>query len=262
MHLPVWLTLYSLGILFIGGACMGSFLNCVAWRIIHHEPVFCGRSHCEICGHSLGFLDLVPIVGFLSNRGRCRYCGGKLSVGHVLAELSTGLVYLAVGLRYGVSFQMLWQLLFVSILLACAFADLHGFIIPDVFLLLGVVVRLAWLLWQKASGMLWLDSFLGALVVGGGLLAVVCLYEALRHTEAMGGGDLKMLIVTGLYFGLAGNLLCLFLSCVFGIFFGLVFTRGKAEAPFPWGPGIAAGAIVTALFGSAILEVYTSWFFL
>ena len=89
-----------------------------------------------------------------------------------------------------------------------------------------------------------------------GLLAVVTVLEKRMGREAMGGGDLKLLFVTGLFFGWKGNLLCLILACIFGIVFCLLAAGrgGEKGAPIPWGPSIALGAWVTALAGEPFIR--------
>lgn len=109
-----------------------------------------------------------------------------------------------------------------------------------------------------------LDALLGSLAVGGGLLAVVLLYEKLRKTDAMGGGDIKLLCLTGLYLGWMKNLLCLLLACVLGIVFALVTLKRRSTERdarlIPWGPSISAAAILTLLWGDAITAAYLSLF--
>ena len=87
LHLTPFLTVYCCALAALLGACMGSFLNCMAWRVVHGESVLRGRSHCDACGHMLGARDLVPIVSYLASGGRCRYCGAKLSSRHVWGEV-------------------------------------------------------------------------------------------------------------------------------------------------------------------------------
>ena len=72
LYISPGFTVYFCALAFLLGACMGSFLNCMAWRIVHGESVLRGRSHCDVCGHVLTARDLVPIVSFLAHRGRCR----------------------------------------------------------------------------------------------------------------------------------------------------------------------------------------------
>ena len=245
------------------GACMGSFLNCMAWRIVHGESVLRGRSHCDVCGHVLTAGDLVPIVSFLAHRGRCRWCGAKLSARHVWAEGLTGAAFVLILLRFDLSLQALGALTLACVLLAGALADLEGYIIPDRFIVAGVAARIPFFFfedWRRTLP----DALLGGFAVGGGLLAFVLLYEKLRRVEAMGGGDLKLLFVTGLWLGWAKNLLCLLLACLFGIAFGLATQKRRAAQEnaklFPWGPSICAAGIVTMLAGDAVIAAYGSMF--
>ena len=96
--------------------------------------------------------------------------------------------------------------------------------------------------------------------IGGGLLLIVLVYEKIRKTEAMGGGDLKLLFLTGLYLGWQRNLLCLFFACILGIVVGLATAKKREEKLFPWGPSIAAGAIISALCGGELISAYLGLF--
>ena len=243
---------------------MGSFLNCMAWRVVHGESVLRGRSHCDVCGHVLTAGDLIPVVSYLVHRGRCRWCGAKLSARHVWGEAAAAVTFTALLLRYDISLQMLEALLLACVLLACAFADLEGYIIPDRFVAAGAILRIPFFFLLPDPKGQALDALLGSLAVGGGLLIVVLLYEKLRKTDAMGGGDIKLLCLSGLYLGWMKNLLCLLLACVLGIVFALVTlkrrgTEGDARL-IPWGPSISAAAILTLLWGDAITAAYLSLF--
>ena len=263
LYLSPGLAVYFCMLAFGFGACMGSFLNCMAWRIVHGESVLRGRSHCDVCGHVLTAGDLVPIVSFLAHRGRCRWCGAKLSARHVWAEGLTGAAFVLILLRFDLSLQALGALMLACVLLAGALADLEGYIIPDRFIVAGVAARIPFFFfedWRRTLP----DALLGGFAVGGGLLAFVLLYEKLRKVEAMGGGDLKLLFVTGLWLGWAKNLLCLLLACILGIAFGLATQKRRAAQEnakvFPWGPSICAAGIVTMLAGDAVIAAYVSMF--
>lgn len=138
--------------------------------------------------------------------------------------------------------------------------------IPDRFILAGIVLRLVSLFCIDGWKQNWLDAVLGGLAVGGVLLAVVLLYEKLRKTEAMGGGDIKLLVMTGLWLGWKRNIVCLLFACVLGVACGLVSARrgsGQEDGErklIPWGPSIAAAAIVTLLCGNEIVAAYLSLF--
>ena len=263
LYITPGFTVYFCSVAFLLGACMGSFLNCMAWRIVHGESVLRGRSHCDVCGHVLTARDLVPIVSFLAHHGRCRHCGAKLSARHVWAEAVTGAVFVLIVLKFDISLQALGALALACVLLAGAFAELEGYIIPDRFVLAGIGLRVVWFFFEDWRTTL-PDALLGGFAVGGGLLAFVLLYEKLRKIEAMGGGDLKLLFVTGLWLGWAKNLLCLLLACVFGIVFGLATQKRRAQQEnakiLPWGPSICAAGIITMLAGDAVIAAYVSLF--
>lgn len=264
LHLSVGIAVYCGVLAFVLGACMGSFLGCMAWRIVHGESVLRGRSHCDVCGHVLSAADLIPIVSYLAHHGKCRYCGAKLSARHLWAELATGVTYVLLLFQFDISLQALEMILFASVLLAAAFADLEGYIIPDRFIAAGILLRVPFFFcvgdWRQTLP----DALLGGFAVGGGLLAVVLLYEKLRRVEAMGGGDLKLLFLTGLYLGWAKNLLCLLFACLLGIGFALATQKSRQTQEnaklFPWGPSICAAAIVTLLVGDRLIAAYLSLF--
>ena len=236
------ITIYICVLTVVLGACMGSFLNCMAWRIVHGESVLHGRSHCDVCGHVLGAGDLIPVVSYIIHKGRCKYCGAKLSAGHVFAEVLTALTFLLLVLKYDISLQALEYILLACLLLAAAFTDLEGYMIPDRFIVTGIVVRVVFLFLQGNVLENLMDALLGGFAVGGGLLLIV-LWQR--------------------------NILCLLIACVLGIVFAFIFPEKRTTGDgaeeedgklFPWGPSISAAAILTLLCGSEIIGVYLSLF--
>lgn len=201
LYADPFLTVYCCLLAALLGACMGSFLNCAAWRIVHGESVLRGRSHCDACGHVLAVRDLIPVVSYLAAHGRCRYCGAKLSRRHVLAEAVSALVFVTLLLHYDISLQALEGWCVAGILLACSFADLEGYIIPDRFIAVGVVLFITTLFFDPQPLRRALDGAIGGLAVAGGVLLLVLGMEKLLGREAMGGGDIKLLFLTGLFLG-------------------------------------------------------------
>ena len=231
------ITIYSCFIAALLGACMGSFLNCAAWRVVHGESVLRGRSHCDACGHVLAPRDLVPVFSYVFSHGRCRYCGAKLSPRHAVGEAVAALVFVSLLLRYDISLRTLEAWAVACLLLACAFADLEGYIIPDRFIAVGVVLFIVTLFFVPDPGKRALDGLIGGVAVGG--------------------GDIKLLFLTGLFLGWQKNLLCLLLACVVGILWGLVRAK-RGQQGLPWGPGIALAAWCAALFGQDLIDWYLS----
>ena len=258
LRLSAFITVYCCTVAALLGACTGSFLGCLAWRTVHGESVLRGRSHCDVCGHTLGVRDLVPVFSYLFSGGKCRYCGAKLSARHVWGELISGAVFVTLLLRYDISLQTLEGWLLACVLLACAFADLEGYIIPDRFIAAGVVLFAVTLFIEPEPFRRLADGLLGGVGVGGGLLLLSLYMDKRMKRETLGGGDVKLLFLTGLFFGWKGNLLCLTLACVAGIVWGLAGKR-RGEA-IPWGPSIAVGAWITALAGQMFIDWYLGFF--
>ena len=130
------------------GACLGSFVNCLAWRKAHGESVLAGRSRCPSCGHVLGQLDLVPVVSWIVLRGRCRHCGTRVSVRYVLVEVLLAAVFVALLVVYGASPAWLAYAALVCVLLAAALVDFDTFTIPNGFVIAAIGT---WVLMMAAS---------------------------------------------------------------------------------------------------------------
>lgn len=263
------ITIYICVLTVVLGACMGSFLNCMAWRIVHGESVFT---------RALALRRLRPRArrGRFNSRCELHYPQRPLQIlrrkalcGTCLSEVLTALTFLLLVLKYDISLQALEYILLACLLLAAAFTDLEGYMIPDRFIVTGIVVRVVFLFLQGNVLENLMDALLGGFAVGGGLLLIVLLYEKVRQKEAMGGGDIKLLFLTGLFLGWQRNILCLLIACVLGIVFAFIFPEKRTTGDgaeeedgklFPWGPSISAAAILTLLCGSEIIGVYLSLF--
>lgn len=277
-----------LGIAAVLGACLGSFVNCLAWRQANGASVLAGRSHCTSCGHVLGVLDLIPVVSWLALRGRCRHCGQRVSPRYVIVEVLMTVLFAAVVVRYGVSVQTAAYLVLVCILMAVALVDLDTFTIPNGFVLAGCVLWLVtiWFMpaprvdafsvgslfagWVHPGGAVALDGIVGAVGVAGGVLLLSLVFDMVTKRSSLGGGDVKLLFMVGLFLGLAGSMLNLLVACVVGLAFAVV--RGLSAPSsqdedesirtraIPFGPAIAAATVFTLLAGPTILTWYAGLF--
>ncbi len=257
IRLPLAADIYIAVLLFCFGACMGSFLACAAGRYVRRESVLRGRSRCDSCGATLRFFDLIPIFSYLFLRGRCRKCGAAIPPGCLLAEIAAGLMYFAVYVRYGFSFVTLEYLLLFSALLAIALVDLESMEIPDGLILFGLAVYLAFLYPHGSAAERAADGLLGAAVYGGGMLLISLLMDALLGRETLGGGDVKLFALLGLYTGLARGLLMLLISCLAGLAYAASLKGGRKKE-FPFGPAIVFAAVVTLIGGQEIIDLYLS----
>lgn len=226
-------------------------------RLLSGESALAGRSHCDSCGHVLNAPDLVPLFSWLFLKGRCRYCGAKVPAECFFTELLAGIGCCLIVYRFDLSVMSLRGVLLGLILLTMALTDLHGWIIPDRLQIAGCLVFLvtAFLLPEPVSRIL--HGLLFGTVLGGGMLLLSLLFDRLTGKESLGGGDIKLFFMTGLYLNSAWELLFyLILSCLLGL--GLAALRKSQRLPF--GPAIAAACFVMILYGDVMTRWYTGLF--
>ena len=124
---------------FFLGAALGSFMNCIAGRIVRHEDWIHGRSKCDACGHVLGWRDLIPVFTYLLAKGRCRYCGAKIPSDCLWTEAGLGLLFVFFAEWFGLSMETVRAMGLASILLGLSLVDLESYEIPDGFIIAGIV---------------------------------------------------------------------------------------------------------------------------
>lgn len=243
------------------GLVMGSFLNCAAIRGATGEKLTKSRSHCMTCGHPLGAKDLIPVLSRLLQKGKCRYCGAKISLKYTVAELVGCIVFVAIWLRLGISWELAEFLIWAGILLWASFRDLEDYIIPDGLIIAGIVLRVVFILLSGDIGKTALQSIIGGLSISVPLLLVVLLMEKLLKRDAMGGGDIKLVFMMGLYFRWTVNLAAFFFGCILGLLMAVLLPKLKnAEKQLPFGPALAGGWFLALLFGEQLLNWYLSLF--
>ncbi len=256
-----FLTGYILFWLTVLGAVLGSFLDCAAWRIAHKESILRGRSHCGSCGHSLSVGDLIPIFSYIFHRGRCRYCGEKIPAECLIAELCGSLLFLGLGWHYGLQIELIMWLILGCICLLLALIDWNTRIIPDKLLLLAIINRLVFLpILHQPLGKTLISMAIGACSVSIPLLLVVLLADKVLGRETMGGGDIKLLFVLGLYMDWMQMILLLLAACVLGLFLGLLtraVSRNKGgDRSLPFGPAIIGAWFLVLMFGNPLIMWY------
>lgn len=254
--LPVSLQIYLSLCAFLLGAFFGSALHCLAYRMVRGEKWSEGRSRCPLCGHTLRPTDLIPVFSWLLLRGRCRHCGCRIPARYVLAEAGLGLVFVSILLRFGLTLQSVSNLVLCCCLFCLSLVDWEIQIIPDRFLIIPAAFRILQLI---RSGNL-AAGLIPALVFGGGVLALSLLMDRLLHKDTLGGGDIKLIAMLGLFFSIPECLLLLMIACSLGILAGSVFMHIQKDTPFPFGPWLSIAAYITLLFGSGIVNWYLSLF--
>lgn len=238
------------------GLIIGSFLNAWAWRLAHGEKITAGRSHCPTCGAQIRAYDNVPLVSWLLLRGRCRDCGEPISWRYPLGEAVTAALFAAVAVMDGLSWLLVPHLLFASALIVASQVDLEKKIIPDIVIL--PVAALGLPLMSVLGSAPWWQWPVAGLGAAAFLFLISEVYYRIRHVEGMGFGDVKLALCMGVYLGPA-VVPALFLGFLSGAAVGVILIggrRGDAKTAIPFGPFLAAGAILALFFGGALIDAY------
>ena len=268
---------------FIFGLCIGSFLNCVIYRLEQKKSLK-GRSFCPHCEHTLSWQDLVPVFSFLFLRGKCRYCKKSISLQYPAVELATGLLFLLI---FNFKFLIFKQFLifnfinilflfFISCFLIIIFVyDLKHYIIPDKVLFPAIGVAFVYRLFENLVIRHWalienwklkignsatISNFLLAALISFGFFLFIFLISRGRW---MGFGDVKLVILMGLLLGLPNIFVALFLAFFFGAIIGLILmVLGKKglKSEIPFGPFLITGTFMAMLWGKEIIQWYLSIF--
>ena len=208
------------------GACIGSFLNVVIYRLPAEKSIVHPGSHCA-CGAPIAWYDNLPILSWFILGGRARCCGRPYSFRYAFVELLTAGLFLACWLLFPPA-KAICGMLFLSILIAATFIDLDHFIIPDVFTIGAAIAGVALSIFVPAlhhqhSDVYLLDgirsgaqSLIGMLIGSGLLLWIALLAEAVLKKEAMGFGDVKFVGMIGTFCGWQGAAFTIFGGAVVG----------------------------------------------
>jgi leader peptidase (prepilin peptidase)/N-methyltransferase len=222
-----------------------------------NESIVFPPSHCTTCGTRIRPWDNIPVVSYLLLRGRCRQCGEKISIRYPMVEILSGLLALAMLYRFGLTASFVIYYFWSCALLVITFIDIDYQIIPDSLSIGGAVVGLGLVWWLPLS---YRDALIG-LVLGAGLLtAVIYGYFFLTGKQGMGGGDVKLLGMIGVFTGWQGVLFTIFMGSLCGTLVGVpwAFVHKKdMKTAIPFGPVLALGGLLSVLWG----DILISWYF-
>ena len=239
------------------GACFGSFFMVVGLRVPIKQSIVFPRSTCSNCTHILEPFDLIPLFSYLIQKGRCHHCHERFSFLYPLTELLTGLLFVLTFLKF---YQQPKELISIFCLVSFGIifivSDLHYFLLPDSLMSLFFSVTLIVRLWfHPLSLSYYLTSALTF------FLFFYIFYYFMN--DKIGGGDVKIFGVLGLFFGFESTLLILFIACLTSLLTSLTlfyFKKISKQTPLPFAPFIFLGSFIVALYGTTFSNFFYSCF--
>lgn len=239
--------------IFIIGTIMGSFFNVVAHRLSNNESIIKPGSHCESCQHLLKWYELIPIISFLIQGGRCRQCHTKLSWWYPLIEIITGLFYLFSYLYFGLSPDFFISLVISSVLVITCITDFNYLIILDEPLVIGSILII--IITLITSGLVdTLIAILSGLLLFFFMLLVKILGDKAFKRESLGGGDIKLSFFIGLSLGYKLAFVNLVLASILTLPIAFYYLVKYKDREVPFGPFLIISNFIIFVFASPILE--------
>ena len=265
-------------IIFLLGLVIGSFLNVVIYRLWQKKSFLKGRSFCPHCQHRLAWKDLIPILSFLILRGKCRYCGKKISIQYPLVEITTGLIFLLIFNYFPLSSLLsaefnefyftpsgiqslvsLFYLLLISCFLIIIFVyDLNHYIILDKVIYPAIITVFLYNLIFNFQFIVH-NSIFAAFGAAVFFLTIFLISKG----KWMGFGDIKLTFLMGLFLGFPDILVALFLSFFIGsiVGIGLIICKKKSlKSEVPFGPFLITGTFIALFWGETTINWYFNLF--
>ena len=253
-------------LLFILGLTIGSFLNCVIYRLEKNQGFILGRSFCPSCHHVLNWRDLIPLLSFISLKGKCRYCQKPISRQYPLVELLTGALFLLNFLILSPSLsafdllRLVYYLIVSCLLIVIFIFDLKYYLIPDQFVYSAIAVSAVW---YFASSFFFsfytsreIFNFIYSAI--GSALFFLSIY-LLTRKKGMGFGDVEVAFFMGLLLGFPNIIVALFLAFFSGALVGIilmVFNKKTLKSELAFGPFLTAATLFSLFFGQSLIDLY------
>ena len=231
---------------FVLGTVLGSFYNVVGWRLPIGESIISPPSHCPKCNHRLKAGELIPIISYIIQGGKCKNCKEKISCYYPIFEFISGLLFGLSYLSFGLTLDLVVALTFISMLLIIIVSDIHYMIICDEVLIVFSILL------AVEIGIIYGPTILLSHMLSG-VGSFLCMYllkkigDFIFKQESMGGGDIKLMFILGLVLELPMALLSIFVGSLVGLPISLIFLKKNSEHIIPFGPYLAIGAITLLL---------------
>lgn len=245
-------------LIFIVGACLGSFANVCIYRLPLGKQIISGWSFCPKCKKKINWYDNLPLISFIILKKKCRYCNKVISWRYPIVELITGISFLLIYLNFENLHVIIFLSILILILIIIFFIDLENFIIPDSLNFIIMALALAKNFLPNFNINLINDvnlSIIGGIVGYLTVWMIIFLYKTLKKIDGMGLGDAKLMAGVGLLFGWQSIPIILFLSSILGLIFvipSLIKKQKNMRSEIPFGPFIIIASLIYFVIGDLL----------
>lgn len=248
-------TIFIYLLIFIVGMAVFSFANIVIYRLPEKRNLIKGRSKCPACGHELFLKDMIPVFSWISLKGKCRYCGQKITARDTIVELLGGAFAVLLTAYFGINLKALTIFLFFALLTIISLIDQDTMEIPPelniAILVLGIIS-----IWT-VGGVSILERVIGLFCISLPLYLII-----LIKPEGFGGGDIKLMFAAGFFLGWKATVVAFFIGLILGGIYGVVCLirrkLGKTDH-FAFGPYLSIGLAVSVFCGNTLMNTYIEY---
>ena len=248
-------TLYLI-IFFIFGSIMGSFYHVIATRLSKGKSIITPASHCEKCNHQLKWYELIPIISYIIQGGKCRHCKEKLPLSYLLMEICTGILFAVCYHVFGFTLELISSIIFVSSLIIIIISDIEYMIILDevlIFSVFGIII----------IDIVDVGLYETSLRVLAGLGSFATMYlvkkvgDIMFKQESLGGGDIKLMFLIGLVIGYPMAICNIFFATFIAFPIALFLLIFKKDNIIPFGPFLSMSGIILYIWGLTFSDIIT-----
>ena len=241
-------------IFFIFGSVMGSFYHVIATRLSKELSIITPASHCENCNHQLRWYELIPVLSYILQGGKCRECKAKLSISYFLIELCTGILFAVCFHVFDFSLELIVALIFVSSLIIIIISDIEYMIILDEVLIFAIFsIIIVYIidvgLYETSLKVL---AGIGSFIT---MLLIKKLGDIVFKQESLGGGDIKLMFLVGLVIGYPMAICNIFFATFIAFPIALFLLITKKDNIIPFGPFLSMSAIILYIWGLTFADV-------
>lgn len=251
-----WQLILIYSYVFIFGSIIGSFLNVVIWRVPQGLSFVKGRSFCPNCHNTLKPYDMIPVLSWVLLRGKCRYCGKRISIRYPLIELAGGMIGVWCFHHYWFTWDTILVFIIVITLLGITMIDFDTMTIPNGLIIFMILPIMIVSIYHPEL------SFLNR-VIGCFIISLPMYFMTLLIPDCFGGGDIKLIAVCGYLLGWKLTLLAMFLAILVGGSYAcylMVSKKAEKGAHMAFGPYICLGVTLALFYGNQIINAYLSLF--
>ena len=241
-------------IFFIFGSIMGSFYHVIATRLSNGLSIVKPASHCEKCRKTLKWYELIPIISYIIQGGKCRNCKTKLPISYFLMEICTGILFAVCYHVFDTPLEIAQAIIFVSSLIIIIISDIEYMIILDevlIFAIIGIIILdiIDIGLYQTSIHIL---NGTGSFAT---MLLIKKLGDLMFKQESLGGGDIKLMFLIGLVIDYEMSICNIFFATFIAFPIALFLLISKKDNIIPFGPFLSMSAILLYIWGLNFTDV-------